>query len=176
VRGGWPPLPGIDILGAEPTGSGGMGSARTDPFEEFVQRHGLRIKTDDIVAYPRDVLGSPSDLDRHVLVTLAKSIGDVPPVLSLFVVGATDSRTASARDVMWWLSADSWASEQAGGDLQRWSAIYGYQEDDPSTLRLMRLHARQAADLARLMGREPYAELLGIYEAELAKAGRVESA
>jgi hypothetical protein len=151
-----------------------MGSAGPDPFEEFVERHGLRIATDDVVAYPRDVLASPNELDRHVLVTLMNPSGNAPPVHSLLVVAASDSRTASARDVMWWLAADSWAYEQAGGDLQRWAATYGYPDDDPATLRLMRLHARQAEALGALMGGEVFAELLGIYQAELSRADDAE--
>jgi hypothetical protein len=68
---------------------------------------------------------------------------------------------------MWWLSADSWAYERADGDLTRWSAIYGYPPDDAATLRLMRLHERQAHALSMLLGRKAYADLLSVYEAEI---------
>jgi hypothetical protein len=146
-----------------------MGSARLDPFEQFVARHGLRIITEELAAYPRDVLAVPSELDRHVLVILASEAGHPNPVRSLFVVGATDSRPASTRDVMWWLSADSWAYERAGNDLHRWAATYGYPADDPATERLMRLHERQALALSALMGAEAYDQLLALYEGELGR-------
>ena len=144
-----------------------MGSVRPDPFEQFVARHGLRIITEELAAYPRDVLAAPGELDRHVLVTLMGATHDPDSIRSLFVVGASDTRPASIRDVMWWLSADSWAYERSGSDLHRWAATYGYPADDPATLALMRLHERQARALSALVGREAYAALLSLYEAEL---------
>jgi hypothetical protein len=110
-----------------------MGSVRPDPFEQFVARHGLRIITEELAAYPRDILAAPGELDRHVLVTLMGPGTEPGPVHSLFVVGATDTRPASTRDVMWWLSADSWPYERAGSDLHKWAATYGYPADDPAT-------------------------------------------
>ena len=148
-----------------------MGSARIDPFEQFVASNGLRITTEEIAAFPRDVLAPPDELDRHVLVTLTSAASGPPAVRSVFVVGATDSRPASARDVMWWLSADSWAVERAGNDLHQWAAIYGYPPDDPASLRLMCLHERQARALATLIGREAYTALLQLYEVELRRSG-----
>ena len=144
-----------------------MGSVRPDPFEQFVAWHGLRIITEELAAYPRDVLAAPGELDRHVLVTLMGPGTEPGPVYSLFVVSATDTRPASTRDVMWWLSADSWACERAGSDLSQWAATYGYPADDPATAALMRLHERQARALSALMGREVYTALLSLYEAEL---------
>jgi hypothetical protein len=151
------------------TRRGAMGSARLDPFEQFVASHGLRVITEELAAYPRDVLAAPSDLDRHVLVTLTSEGGHSAPVRSLFVVSAVDARPASTRDVMWWLAADSWACEQAGNDLPRWAAIYGYPVDDPATVRLMRLHERQALALSALIGAEAYGQLLTLYQGELSR-------
>jgi hypothetical protein len=110
-----------------------MGSAHSDPFEQFITNHGLQIVTEELASYPRDVLAPPGDLDRYVLVSLASDAAGAVPVRSLFVVAATDTRPASTRDVMWWLSADSWAWERAGHDLGRWAAGYGYSTDDPAT-------------------------------------------
>jgi hypothetical protein len=149
-----------------------MGSAHPDPFEQFVASYGLQIITEELAAYPRDVLAAPGELDRHVLVTLASGgSGDQTLVHSLFVVAAADARPASTRDVMWWLSADSWAYERAGHDLDRWAASYGYLADDPATVSLMRLHERQAQALLALMGPEAYAKLLQLYEDELGRTG-----
>jgi hypothetical protein len=148
-----------------------MGSANTDPFEQFVASYGLQILTEELAAYPRDVLAAPGELDRHVLVTLASGASDPAPVRSLFVVAAADHRPASTRDVMWWLSADSWACERAGHDLDRWAASYGYATDDPATVSLMQLHERQARALSALMGPVAYAALLKLYEEELGPTG-----
>lgn len=148
-----------------------MGSAHPDPFEQFVASHGLRIITEELAAYPRDVLAAPGELDRHVLVSLIGQASESTPLHSLFVVTATDSRPASTRDVMWWLCADSWAYERAGHDLDRWAASYGYPADDPATVSLMQLHQRQARALSTLMGPEAYAKLLQLYEDELGRPG-----
>lgn len=148
-----------------------MGSAHPDPFEQFVASHGLQIITEELAAYPRDVLAAPGELDRHVLVTLASGASGPAPVHSLFVVAAADTRPATTRDVMWWLSADSWAYERAGHDLKRWAASYGYPIDDPVTVSLMHLHAHQARALSTLMGPEAYAKLLQLYEDELGRTG-----
>jgi hypothetical protein len=144
-----------------------MRSAHPDPFEQFVANHGLQISTEELAAYPRDVLAAPCELDRQVLVTLKGSNSDLAGVRSLFVIAATDARPASTRDVMWWLSADSWAYERAGGDVNTWAAMYGYPADDNATLRLLRLHERQAEALSMLIGRQAYGELLNLYEAEI---------
>jgi hypothetical protein len=146
-----------------------MGSAHPDPFEQFVASHGLQISTEELAAYPRDVLAAPGELDRHVLVTLASGAGDPAAVHSLFVVAAADTRPATMRDVMWWLSADSWAYERAGHDLHRWAASYGYPADDPATASLMRLHERHARALLALIGPEAYASLLQLYADELGR-------
>lgn len=147
-----------------------MGSARPDPFEQFVIKHGLLITSEAVVAYPRDVLATPADLDRHMVVTLRNPAGNAPPLVSLFVCGADDARPASNRDIMWWLSADSWALERADWELHRWAATYGYPDADPATLRLMRLHAGQAEALVVLLGRLAYEELLTTYERELVQS------
>lgn len=144
-----------------------MSSAHPDPFEQFLANHGLQITTEELAAYPRDVLAPPAELDRHVLVTLASLKGNTAPLHSLFVVAATDTRPASTRDVMWWLAADSWACERARHDLPRWAASYGYSIEDPTTESLMQLHARQARALSALLGTKAYDELLRLYEDEL---------
>jgi hypothetical protein len=71
------------------------------------------------------------------------------------------------RDVLWWLSADSWAIERADRELVKWSAVYGYPVESTATTRIFRLHIAQADSLQSLLGTEAYGELLGLYQAEL---------
>ena len=148
-----------------------MAPDRPDPFFSFADKHCLRITTEDLSAVPRDVLAQPADLERHVFVVLSGARADMPALRALHVSEACDPREVSFRDALWWLAADSWAVEQAGRDYGRWSDIYGYASENPATLRLFRLHTRQADDLQRLVGVEGYRELLGLYQEEVAPSG-----
>jgi hypothetical protein len=148
-----------------------MASERPDPFFNFAGKYGLRIATEDLSAAPRDVLAQPEDLERHVLVLLSGVRADAPAVHTLYVSEASDAREVSFRDVLWWLSADSWALEQAGRDYERWSDLYGYASDSPAALRLFRLHARQADSLRLMVGPDGYVELLRLYQEEVKASG-----
>lgn len=148
-----------------------MAPERPDPFLSFAGKHGLRITTEELSAMPRDVLAQPADLERHVLVVLSGARADAVALHALHVSEACDPREVSFRDALWWLAADSWALEQAARDYARWSEIYGYASENPATLRLFRLHARQADGLQLLVGLEGYRELLGLYQEEVAHTG-----
>jgi hypothetical protein len=146
-----------------------MVSGRPDPFAQFVEKYGLDVTSEELPSFPRDVAAAPAELERHILVTVSSARGDAAPVRAIFVAEASDSRQPSPRDVLWWMSADSWALEQAGSDLARWAASYGYPDDDPVTLRLMLAHAKQASALAAMLGQASYRELLSIYQRELSE-------
>lgn len=148
-----------------------MAPDRPDPFFSFAGKHGLRITTEDLSAVPRDVLAQPADLERHVLVALSGGRADADALHALYVSDACDAREVSFRDALWWLAADCWAVEQAARDYARWSDIYGYASESPATLRLFRLHTRQADGLQQLVGSEGYRELLGLYQEEVARTG-----
>ena len=148
-----------------------MAPERPDPFFSFAGKHGLRITTEELSAMPRDVLAQPADLERYVLVVLSGARADAVALHALNVSEACDPREVSFRDALWWLAADSWALEQAARDYARWSEIYGYASENPATLRLFRLHARQADGLQLLVGLEGYGELLGLYQEEVTRTG-----
>jgi len=141
----------------------------SDPFVRFATQRGLQMSAIDLSAAPRDVLAPPCDLEWHTLVTLSLTREEEISIHALFVTQASDPRPPSMRDVLWWLSADSWAVEQSARDLGDWSATYRYPDGDPATLRLFRLHVEQAKALRTLLGETTYRELLAIYEAELAR-------
>ena len=144
-----------------------MALERPDPFFNFAGKHGLQIATEDLSAAPRDVLAQPEDLERHILVVLSGARADAPALHALYISEACDAREVSFRDVLWWLAADSWALEQASRDYGRWADVYGYASENPATLRLFRLHTRQADGLSLLVGPEGYADLLGLYQEEV---------
>lgn len=145
-----------------------MTRVRSDQFADFAARHGLRVEREELAAAPRDVVAPPRELDSHTLLTLRSGTADSEPLRMLLVSDASDMRTASIRDALWWLSADSWAIEHSGRDFRQWVTIYGYPDAEPATLRLFRLHLRQAEKLAVLLGASLYRELLAIYQAEIA--------
>lgn len=148
-----------------------MASDRPDPFVRFATQRGLQMSAVDLPAAPRDVLAPPCDLEWHTLVTLSRTREEAVSINALFVTQASDPRPPSLRDVLWWLSADSWAVEESDRDLGHWSATYRYPDDDPATLRLFRLHVEQAKALSTLLGETAYRALLAIYEAEVAGNG-----
>lgn len=148
-----------------------MASDRPDPFVRFATQRGLQMSAVDLPAAPRDVLAPPSDLEWYTLVTLSRTREKDVSIHALFVTQASDPRPPSMRDVLWWLSADSWAIEQSARDLDHWSATYRYLDDDPATLRLFRLHVEQAKALETILGEAAYRDLLAIYEAEVTGSG-----
>ena len=141
---------------------------RSDRFADFAARHGLHIEQEELAASPRDVVAPPREIESHTLLTLHGPKADAVPLRTLFVSEATDSRPPSVRDALWWLSSDSWAIERAGRDCRMWAATYGYPDADAATVRLFRLHLRQAENLAALLGEDLYRELLALYEREVA--------
>src|SRR5690348_16305127 len=97
-----------------------------DPFEEFASRLVLRITTEELVAAPRDVLAPPSESERYVLATLSGPSADRDALRMLFVTEPADVDSPTMRDVLWWLSSDSWAVEHAGRNYADWACIYHY--------------------------------------------------
>ena len=150
-----------------------MSSDRPDPFVDFATQRGLRISTADLPAVPRDVLAPPSDLQWYTLVTLSGASADSVPIQTLFITEASDPRPASVRDLLWWLSSDCWALEQADREYAGWAATYHYPADDPATQRLFQVHIEQASLLIATLGERAYRELLALYVAEI-KPGETE--
>lgn len=144
-----------------------MALDRPDPFARFAARCGVQISKADLSAVPRDVLAQPTDLTRHTLVTLTVSRAGASSVQTLFLTEASDPRPVTVRDVLWWLSSDSWAIEQADRDFTRWAAVHRYRAEDPATLRLFTLHVEQADALTSLLGDAAYRESLRLYESEI---------
>ena len=144
-----------------------MVSDQPDPFCEFARSRGLEFSVADINAAPRDVTAAPDELERYRLVALSCRISD-RPVHIVFTTDQLDARPLSMRDVLWWLSSDSWAVEQAGRDLSRWAALYHQSTDSTGARRLFQLHVQQADALRDLLGEADYRVLLSLYQAELA--------
>lgn len=149
-----------------------MVSDQPDAFCEFARSRGLEFSAADINAAPRDVTADPDELERHRLVLLSSRTSD-RPIHVLFTTDQLDARPLSMRDVLWWLSSDSWTIEQAGRDLSRWAALYHQSAESVGTRRLFELHLRQADDLRDLVGEADYRVLLSLYQAELATGERV---
>lgn len=146
-----------------------MASNSPDPFAGLAARCGLEMSTAELHVVPRDVLAPPGDVGRHTLVTLGRAESDAV-VRVLFVTEEEDGRPVAIRDVLWWLSSDSWAVENADRDLAHWIALYNYPDDDRAAARLFELHVAQAAALVELLGESAYKELLSVYQAEVAGA------
>lgn len=149
-----------------------MVSDQPDAFCEFARSRGLEFSAADISAAPRDVTADPDELERHRLVSLSSRTSD-RQIQILFTTDQLDTRPISMRDVLWWLSSDSWAIEQAERDLSRWAALYHQSADRAGTRRLFQLHVRQADDLRDLLGAADYRVLLSLYQAELATGEHV---
>jgi hypothetical protein len=141
---------------------------RSDQFADFAARHGLSVEREELPNAPRDVVAPPRELELHTLLTLRSGRADAEPLRMVFVSDAADPRMPSIRDALWWLSSDSWAIEHSGRNPRQWAATYGYPDAEPTTIRLFRLHLRQADSLTELLGGSVYRELLAIYEAEIA--------
>jgi hypothetical protein len=145
-----------------------MASGRPDPFERLAARCGLKMSTADLHVVPRDVLAAPGDLGRHTLVTVSGAQSASESLRILFLTEEEDARPISIRDVLWWLSSDSWAVENADRDFAHWITLYNYPDDDRAAARLFELHVKQASALIALLGEPTYKELLAVYQAEVA--------
>lgn len=143
----------------------------SDPFEAFAARLGLRVTTEELVAAPRDVLAPPAESERYVLATLSGPHADRESLRMLFVTEPADVDSPTLRDVLWWLSADSWAVEHAGRNYADWACMYRYADDDAAAMRRFKAHVRQATGLADLLGRGDYESLLGLYREQVVSAG-----
>jgi hypothetical protein len=144
-----------------------MLSSVPDQFDRFAAECGLRITVENISGAPRDVSAPPADLDRYFLVSLSSFRGDLPPLRMVFVDEATRDGEPTIRDVLWWLSSDSWAAEQSHRQYSRWAEMYRYAYDDVAARRLFDLHVSQAIALSAMLGETAYNALLGLYAAEL---------
>ena len=144
-----------------------MGSDQPDAFGQFAAERGLRLSYADLNAAPRDVAAPPDELERYTLVTVTGKRADIRSLQTLFITDQADPRTPSIRDVLWWLSSDSWAIEQAERDMSKWAAVYGYPVDNPATARVFHTHLAQSDGLRELLGADAYHELLSLYQAEL---------
>lgn len=145
-----------------------MADDSSDPFAKFATTYGLRISTEELAAFPRDVLAAPADSDRHVLVTVNSHRADSKQLRILFVTEAGDARGPSVRDVLWWLASDAWAIEHARHNYVDWAAMYRYADDDSAGMQRFKMHVRQARALADLLGEDAYASLLELYRAQVA--------
>jgi hypothetical protein len=144
-----------------------MSSSHSDHFDRFAAECGLRITVENISAAPRDVSAPPADLDRYFLVSLSNFRGDLAPLRMVFVDDPTRDGGPTMRDVLWWLSSDSWAAEQSDRQYSRWAEMYQYAPDDLAARRLFDLHVSQAAALSEMLGEAAYSALLELYAAEL---------
>ena len=143
-----------------------MGSDQPDAFCEFARSRGLEFSAADINAAPRDVTASADELEWHRLVSLSCRTSD-RPIQLVFTTDQLDTRPLSIRDVLWWLSSDSWAVERARRDLARWAELYHQSTDSIGASRLFQVHVRQADALRDLLGEADYRVLLSLYQAEL---------
>jgi len=140
---------------------------RPDPFEAFATEFGLRLRTEELSAAPRDVLAPGVDQDRYYLVTIVGRRADSAEFRTLFITGA-DEAPPTTRDVFWWLASDSWAVERSEGDYQQWATALSRARDTPEDRHLFELHSRQADKARVLLGDVAYGKLLALYEIEVA--------
>lgn len=144
-----------------------MTQAHPDAYARFARQHGLEIHIDELYSAPRDVSAPPSELDRHMLVTLNSAHADRQPILALFVLPPDFEGRPSIRDVLWWLASDAWAIEQAGSSRERWTTMHQYPVDGQAAANLFLLHQRQSIALAALLGADAYKALLEIHQAQV---------
>ena len=145
-------------------------ASRTDPFDAFATECGLRLRTEELSAAPRDVLAPSVDQDRYYLVTIASPLDDSAELRTLFLTG-TDEAPPTTRHILWWLASDSWAIEHSQRDYHRWVTALGKAADASEDRHLFELHSRQADKTRHLLGDATYRKLLALYEIEVA-AGR----
>jgi hypothetical protein len=140
-----------------------------DPFCEFARNRGLQFTAIDVNAAPRDLAAPCDELERYTLVSLIGQ-GNAKPIQFLFITDQFDSRRLSMRDVLWWLSSDSWAIERVERDIRQWTALHHQAEESPAALRIFQLHVDQADALLGLLGEHDYQVLLALYQAELGES------
>lgn len=140
-----------------------------DPFEEFARSSGLRIATTALNAAPRDLAAPPDEHDCYTLVEVRRD-GEECALKMLFITDGSDANSPSWRDVLWWLSSDAWAVEQADRDREKWQAMLRYPATNGSAARLFELQLTQAKTLEQMLGEDRYRDLLGRYSAQLSKS------
>ena len=139
-----------------------------DPFKQFADQCGLRMDAEPLCVAPRDVLAPLDAVEQHFLVTLTRAEVASPSVRMIFLTPVTAGGDPSLRDVLWWLAGDSWALEQAEGNLVDWAATYGYPPEAEATAWLFEQSGRQAAALRSLLGDPDMKRLMTLYGAEVA--------
>lgn len=140
---------------------------RPDPFEAFARECGLRLRTEELSAAPRDVLAPGVDQDRYYLVTIVGRRADSAEFRTLSVTGAAEA-PPTTRDVLWWLASDSWAVEHSDREYKQWATTLSRAGDAPEDRHLFELHARQADKARALLGDAAYRKLMALYELEVA--------
>jgi hypothetical protein len=140
-----------------------------DPFEEFARSSGLRIATTELNAAPRDLAAPPDEHDCYTLVEVRRD-GQECALKMLFITDGLTANSPSWRDVLWWLSSDAWAIEQADRDCEKWQAILRYPAANGAGARLFQLQLLQAKTLEQMLGEDLYRDLLGRYSAQLSKS------
>lgn len=143
-----------------------MRPSSSDPFERLAAECGLTLAAEALYSAPRDVASPPLEMDQHYLVTLTPASSDAV-IRIVFTTPLSDPATPTVRDILWWLAADAWAVERAGGAFAEWTALHGYPAQDPASARLFSQHVNQASSLAGLIGNDCYSRLLAAYAAEV---------
>jgi hypothetical protein len=148
-------------------------SGVSDPFERFAAECELKVTAEAVSAVPRDVVAPPAEADEYFLVTLTGQRPEAGSIRLIVVIPpTTKKRTPTARDALWWLAADAWAIERAGGEMKRWAATYEYPPENGATARLFERQLRQTSALRRLLCKEHYQRLLELYEREVSGSGK----
>jgi hypothetical protein len=142
-----------------------MSASARDVFVGFAEESRLRITTEPLYSAPRDVLQAPQDVELCFLVTLCGTTREERSVRLAYFAPLSNPSPPGPREVLWWLAADSWALEEAKGNIADWAAGYGY-ELDSATEQLFQIHTRQAAALRELLGPENCQRLLALYATE----------
>lgn len=148
-----------------------MRPSSSDPFERLAAECGLTLAAEALYSAPRDVGSPPQEMDQQYLVTLTAGSSEAA-LRVVFTVPLSDPAPPTLRDILWWLGADAWAIERAGGVLGEWTALHGYPAQDPASARLFSQHVTQASSLAGLIGNDCFSRLLAAYAAEVFVAER----
>ena len=143
-----------------------MRPSSSDPFERLAAECGLTLAAEALYSAPRDVASPPVEMDQHYLVTLTTASSETV-LRVVFTTPLSDPAPPTLRDTLWWLAADAWAVERAGGVLGEWTSLHGYSPQDPASARLFSQHVNQASSLGGLIGDDCYSRLLAAYAAEV---------
>lgn len=149
-----------------------MPSALPDVFDRFAAQTQLHLHTEPVVTAPRDVLADLDETEMYYLATVTSRASGAS-VRMVFIRPTTEHSPPVMRDILWWLAADAWAVEQSGREVGRWAGTYGYPVASDATARLYEMQVAQSAALASLLGRDDYARLLALYDAEVTREGKV---